>query len=497
MKQVCVGGLVAYAGLAIARRLFHFLDGKNGDVVELTLLIGVLFLFLTDGNGPSRRSREADKAVDVNESSETATSNLGHREKKAAVIRGWLDAWVAGGSIPHGIVSIHEKGKEVFFHASGYANAARKQLCDRNTVFRIYSMTKPITCIAVLMLQERGLLSVNDTIDKFLPEFADLQVYEDGTTEEDMKTSPASRKVTIQDLLTHTSGISYAFLTDHLCGRLLSKRVPNNDAVHFFMNTPIAELSRCTAATPLCFQPGSKWLYGLNTDLLGYIVELLSGRRLDQFFETEIFAPLGMKSTGFVVSPENLSNLADCFEVSAGHCMKASVAPERDRSSLKTMLAGGGGLVSTADDYQLFATMLARQGSYFDRNGKPRQLVKASTVQAMRRNYLPEGTDLATYGFDRGFSETVGAGYGFGYGVSVVIDPPNVPGGSLSPVGEFGWGGIASTAFYVDPVNEITLVFMTQLIPSKAYPLRAQLKWLSHWLCRDDLDDSTEAMKLL
>ena len=238
---------------------------------------------------------------------------------------------------------------------------------------------------------------------------------------------------------------------------------------------------------------GSRWLYGLNTDILGHIVELLSGMPLSEFFQKEIFEPLHMTNTGFVVDAENQALLSHCYEVTSGHQLKVSTAAERDRSKIKPMLSGGGGLVSTIDDYSKFAKMLAQEGRFLDGDGKQKQLLSAASVRAMRTNHLPEGVDLASYGFDKGFSETVGAGYGFGYGMSTVKDPALVAGGALSPVSEFGWGGIASTAFFVDPVNDIVMVFMTQLIPSKAYPVRAHLKWLTHWLCRDDLSDDSTA----
>jgi CubicO group peptidase (beta-lactamase class C family) len=497
MKTLCIVACLGYGAFSGARKVLKVMNHADGDVLEMTLLVGLVFLVIFELSKKSKSSSSTSPVATSamqGSSNDHKSKNLSLREKKAAVIRGWLNSWVAGGSFPNGIVSIREKGQDVFFHASGYANAEKKQLVDRDTIFRIYSMTKPITTIAILILQERGLLKTTDTLDKYCPEFATMQVYSEGATEEDLRTVQAARKITIHDLLTHTSGISYAFLTDHLVGRILAKKVPNNDAANFFVNTPVDVLTRCIAESPLCYQPGSKWLYGLNTDLLGYIVELVSGSKLDQFFETEIFAPLGMKKTGFAVSPQDLHKLSECYEVAPGHCIKLSVSPERDRSVLKALLAGGGGLVSTVDDYQTFATMLAREGQYVDKNGIVRNLVKAASIRAMRQNHLPDGVDLASFGFDKSFSETVGAGYGFGYGVSTVIKPSEVPGGSLSPIGEYGWGGIASTSFFVDPVNEITCVFMTQLIPSRAYPVRPQLKWLSHWLCRDDLDDSSDAM---
>ena len=172
------------------------------------------------------------------------------RQRKAEKIRGWLDAWIHGGTLPNAVVAIHEKGKEVFFHATGYANVENRVPCDRDTIFRIYSMTKPITIVAIFILIERGLLSVTDSLDKFLPDFKDMRVHVDGTTEDNHVTCPAERPITIHDLMTHTSGISYAFLTDHLCGRILSKKVPNNDVLHLFANTPMKDLSTYIADSP-------------------------------------------------------------------------------------------------------------------------------------------------------------------------------------------------------------------------------------------------------
>ena len=187
------------------------------------------------------------------------------RQRKAEKIKGWLDTWIHGGTLPNAVVSIHEKGKEVFFHATGYASVERRIPCNRDTIFRIYSMTKPITIVAIFILIERQLLSVDDTLDKFLPEFKEMRVHVDGTTEEDHVTTEAARAITIQDLMTHTSGINYAFLTDHLCGRILTKKVPNNDAVNLFSNTPMKELSKYIADSPLCFQPGMVQTPNKNT----------------------------------------------------------------------------------------------------------------------------------------------------------------------------------------------------------------------------------------
>lgn len=417
------------------------------------------------------------------------SSNSKLRDKKASRIRSWIDGWVHGGSIPNAVIGVRHRGSEVFFHATGYADVENKIPVKRDTIFRIYSMTKPCTTVAVLMLQERGLLDVNDPVEKYLEEFKNIEVYVSGTTEQDLKSVPLKEPLRLQHLLTHTSGVNYAFLTAHACGKILSEKVPNHDAANLFCNTPMDALSKYIASVPLCFQPGSAFLYGLNTDLLGLIVERVSGKPFSLFLKEELFEPLGMKDTDFSIPADQGHRLSACYEVNSAHGLKLSVGQERERVQPKaphTLVSGGGGLVSTIDDYLTFAQFLLNEGVH-----RGRRLLKASSVIAMRTNHLPPETDLAAFGFDKSFSETVGSGYGFGYGVSVIKDPTLVPGGALSAVGEYGWGGIASTSFFIDPANDLAVVFLTQLIPSRAYPLRPQLKWLTHWLCRDDLSEDS------
>ncbi len=220
-------------------------------------------------------------------------------------------------------------------------------------------------------------------------------------------------------------------------------------------------------------------------------VQVVSGQSLAEFFTTELLEPLELHDTGFSVPVEKGHRLSKCYEYDAAHTFKASVSKERERvepHAPHTLLSGGGGLVSTVDDYLTFTKFLLHKGVH-----KGRRLLSEESVALMTMNHLPPGTDLASFGCDKSFSESVGHGYGFGYNLSVAINPDTVPGGALSGLGEYGWGGLASTTFFVDPQHDLVVVFLTQLIPSRAYPVRPQLKWLSHWLCRDDLSEDSSA----
>lgn len=396
-------------------------------------------------------------------------------------IKCWLDTWVNSGAFPHAIVSVHHKGNEVFFHAASGSGTASQ--VNRDTIFRIYSMTKPITGLGIIILMERGLLAVDDFVEKYLVEFSGQPVYASGDAES-IKSVPLSEKLRIHHLLTHTSGITYALFGNHPCDTLIRQAVPNDDFRNLFCNTNLEDLSKYVASVPLCFQPGTKFHYGLSTDILGLIIEKVSGKSLDEFFKSEIFEPLGMQDTSFVIPPEKAHRLAECYEATSSFGVKVSTGVERNRLEPRPLLSGGGGLVSTIDDYALFAKFLLKKG--LTENG--RRLVRSSSIEKMTTNHLPPGEDLGSFAFDKSFSEAYGNGIGFGYCMSVVTNPSIAAGAGLSGVGEFGWGGVASTFFFIDPVNDLISILMTQLIPSSKYPIRQQLRWLAHWLVRDDLE---------
>ncbi len=196
------------------------------------------------------------------------------REKKGEKIKSWLDAWVRGGSLPNGVVGVFQNDEEVLVHATGFADVNAKIRCARDTIFRIYSMTKPLTTVSILILAERGLLSVHDRLDKYLPEFSNLAVYQSGTDLSNIVTVPTDTPVTLHHLLTHTSGISYSILTTHVCGRILTEKLGTEHASNLWCDLPLETMCRSISEVPLCFQPGTAFMYGFNSDVLGRVIEV-------------------------------------------------------------------------------------------------------------------------------------------------------------------------------------------------------------------------------
>jgi CubicO group peptidase (beta-lactamase class C family) len=408
-----------------------------------------------------------------------------------------LDTWVQGGLLPCGQLIVFKDEKEIFYGSSGCGDHEKKKPLQRNSIFRIYSMTKPVTIVGALMLMERGLLSLDDPVWKYIPSFQNMTVFVGGD-EHNPITEPTHKDVTIKDLMMHTAGITYGIFPASHVDKILTTKI--EDAKNWFTNTPLKELCDILGTVPLVFQPGTKWLYGLNTDVLGRVIEVVSGQPLDVFFQNQIFTPLGMIDTGFYVPQEKLSRLVDCFEFTGATVptgFRLSTHPERDRSKQPTLLSGGGGLVSTIDDYSKFVRCLQRGGSYSPRHGcfpcailstifssNSKSLLRPETIQLMYQNHLPGEKDIKDLEVGA-FSESIGAGVGFGLGVSVVSNPRIVNGGSLSGKGEYGWGGVASTWFTIDPVKNISAVFYTQVIPSTKSLVRSQLRWLCHAIAEE------------
>src|SRR5829696_7607810 len=336
---------------------------------------------------------------------------------------------------------------------------------EPDTLWRIYSMTKPVTSVAVLLLQEEGLLSLRDPVARWLPAFADPRVYVAGSSRLP-QTRPAAEPIRIWHLLTHTAGLSYGFLRAHPVDEMYRA------AVSDFVPLPGLDLAAACdrwAQLPLVFDPGTEWTYRVATDVLGRVVEVVSGMPLDRFLAERVLDPLGMVDTGFAVPPEQAGRLAGLYVTGlAGHppVRKDDFTP--DPREPVEFLAGGGGLVSTAADYHRFTRMLLNRGEL---DGV--RLLGSRTVDYMVRNHLPGGVDLAAYARPV-FAESEHRGVGFGLGFSVVLDP--VGERTLTSAGEYAWGGLASTAFWVDPVERVSAIFLTQLIPSGTYPIRSEMR---------------------
>jgi CubicO group peptidase (beta-lactamase class C family) len=324
-------------------------------------------------------------------------------------------------------------------------------------------MTKPITCLALMQLHEQGMVLLENKVSRFIPAFADTQVWAGGT-KDDYQTVPPEREMTVHDVLTHMSGLTAGFhwthplhdvyRDNHLGGLTRSER-------------SLEEACDLAASLPLNFSPGTAWGYGMSTDVVGRIVEVVSGMPLDQYFREHILDPLGMADTEFWVPEEKLPRLTANYIRGKGRELTAWGRKEA-LTTRPTFLSGAGGLASTAADYQRFLTMLVNGGQL---DGQ--QIIGPRTLAFMATNHLPGGSTLDRFGTP-GYSETLGGGTGFGLGVSVVVDPAAL--GQAASVGEYGWGGAASTQMWVDPAEELTCLFLTQLVPSGLYPIRRQLR---------------------
>jgi CubicO group peptidase (beta-lactamase class C family) len=334
-----------------------------------------------------------------------------------------------------------------------------------DAIFRIASMTKPITSIAFMQLVEQGKVALSDPVAKYIPEFAKLGVFVSGGGKQPFVTRPPVAPMRIIDLLRHTSGFTYSFQERSPVDAAYRKTDVEN-WLKFNSDSFIAELAKI----PLEFDPGTSWNYSVSTDVLGVIVERISGLSLAAYFQANIFDPLGMADTAFMVPGDKASRIPPCYSWHPTEKMAPLDKPGADSLWTKgfTIDSGGGGLCSTVADYHRFTRMLVNGGAL---DGA--QIISPKTLELMTANHLPGGKDLTQMSKSL-FSEAENAGAGFGLGFGVTIDSA----ATMIPcsTGEFYWGGMYSTAFFVDPVEHIIMIFMTQLAPSSAYPVRREIK---------------------
>jgi CubicO group peptidase (beta-lactamase class C family) len=371
--------------------------------------------------------------------------------------------YVAPGKIAGALTLVARRGKVALLSPLGQMDLKRGKPMRTDTIFRIYSMTKPITSVALMMLHERAAFALGDPVHKWIPEWEHLRVFRYGRYPQ-FATEPAARPMTVRDLLTHTSGLSYGIM----------ERGGVDDAYRKLGigdgKGTLADTVEKLSHLPLDFSPGSRWGYSVATDVLGHLIEVISGKRLDEYFREEIFEPLGMVDTAFTVPADKVARFAANYTRTSDKTLAVYDDPgDSPYTRTKTYLSGGAGLVSTVSDYLRFAEMMRRGGAI---DGV--RILGPRTIKYMTTNHLPGGADLAGLALGSSFSETRYEGVGFGLGVYVTLDPvrAQVP----SSAGEFGWGGMASTAFWVDPAEEMTVIFMTQLLPSTTYDFRGQLK---------------------
>ncbi len=397
----------------------------------------------------------------------TDAAQLGFDPARLARIDEHFGRYVDDGRLAGWQLVVTRRGEVA--HASTYGLRDREAgapVAD-DTLWRIYSMTKPITSVAAMMLWEEGRFELTDEIGRWLPEFADMRVYSKGSALKPY-TVPAIEPIRVWHLLTHTAGLTYGWMQTSVVDGLY--RAAGYD-LYPPPEVDLAEASRVFGTLPLLFQPGTAWGYSVATDVLGRLIEVVSGQSLDTFLTDRVLRPLGMDDTCWYVDGTDTARLAALYaaDPATGRAVRHDAIGDLAYEK-PTLLSGGGGLISSAADYHRFTQALVRGGEL---DGV--RLLAPRTVRFMTRNHLPGGQDLGTLSTG-GFAETSLDGIGFGLGFAVVDDP--IPSRLPSSAGEYYWGGVASTAFWIDPVEEITALFFTQLVPSSAWPIRPQLRQL-------------------
>ncbi|MEJ1978244.1 MAG: serine hydrolase domain-containing protein [Acetobacteraceae bacterium] len=383
----------------------------------------------------------------------------------------WAQRLVDNGKLAGLSTMVARRGRVVHHACFGLSDLARGTPMAPDTIVRIYSMTKPLTSAAIMMLYEEGRFQLDDPITRFLPCFADMRVFAGGARGK-IDTVPAARDITFRDLLTHTSGLTYGFMESTLVDAQYREHGVDFQAE----GATLAEVVERVAALPLLAQPGTEWNYSVATDVLGHLVAVVSGQSFDSFLQERVIGPLGMTDTSFHVPPEKLPRFAANYVRGGDGSLALLDDPATSRyGAPRTLCSGGGGLVSTAADYMRFCQMMLNKGEL---DGV--RLLGRKTVELMTANHL--GGDMADMGQPR-FSESSYAGVGFGLGFSVMIDPAKAQ--ILGTPGEYAWGGAASTAFWVDPAEEMAVILLTQLMPSSTYPIRRELRVLTYQAVTD------------
>ena len=389
------------------------------------------------------------------------------QERLARIDRFLQDRYVDPGRLPCAQFLLARDGEVVHQTILGQQDPGRGVPLAEDSVYRIYSMTKPVTSVALMQLVEEGLIALDDPVHRHIPEWKDLAVFSAGTGP--YLTTPPARPMQVVDLLRHTSGLTYGFQNRSNVDAAYRKL--KLEAMHG--EHDLEGMIQMLARVPLEFSPGEAWNYSVSTDVCGYLVQKLCGKPLDQVFQERIFGPLKMVDTGFHVRDDQRARFAACYDAAPGGKLQLQDDPQKSPYlAPPALLAGGGGLVGTAADYMRFANMLVNGGEL---DGA--RILAPKTIELMASNHLPGGRDLTELSRSL-FSESTNAGVGFGLGFAVVFDPPQ----TLIPcsLGEFYWGGAASTAFWVDPVEQVTAVFMTQLLPSSTYAIRRELRTLTY-----------------
>jgi CubicO group peptidase (beta-lactamase class C family) len=402
---------------------------------------------------------------------ELAPKNTGLSTARLERITDHLERnYIGPGKIAGCQVAVARHGHLAYLRSFGQMDRERGAAMADDAIFRIYSMTKPITSVALMTLYERGYFQLNDPVSRFFPAWKDQRVWVSGSGA-GMVTEAPARPVSMRDMLCHTGGLTYGaalvalgapdmgLAVDKVYAELRVRR-DRGETLMAFMD----KLAQVT----LLYQPGERWMYSLSTDVCGALVEKISGQRFDRYLQAAIFDPLGMKDTAFFVALEKLGRFCANYRRAADKSLHLLDAPQTSEYLTEpSFFSGGGGLTSTTEDYLRFCEMLRRGGEF-----EGARILGPRTIALMHRNHLKGGKDLTQMAIG-GFSETANEGVGFGLGFASTMD--EVATGGLG-AGDYYWGGAASTIFSVDPVEDLTMVFMTQFMPSGTFNFRGQLK---------------------
>ena len=380
----------------------------------------------------------------------TKPEGVGLSSARLERINSLMQDYVDEGKLAGVVTMVARRGKVAHFERFGVMDIETRKPMQLDTIFRIYSMSKPITSVAVMMLYEEGRFLLNDPVSKYIPEFKDLKVFIK-KTEEGLGLADLEREITVRDLLSHTAGLGYGWNDDPPFDEIY------REAGLFNREGTIKDMVEKLTKLPLIHQPGAKWHYSVSVDVLGYFVEVISGISFDQFLEDRIFKPLGMKDTAFYVPEEDWDRFPTSYEPDGNGGIKVNDAVSTS-GYLKTpsLFSGGGGLVSTAEDYMRFSQMLLNGGEL-----EGNRLLGRKTVELMTMNHVPE---------------EIRAGIGFGLGFLVGLDVAKTE--ELGSVGKLGWGGYAYTLFFIDPKEELIGIFMTQLAKNDEYTTQEEFRVL-------------------
>ncbi len=390
----------------------------------------------------------------------TAPEKVGISSERLSRIRPILERYIAEQKFAGFVTVIARRGALVHFDCVGMSHREGSQPMQPDTLFRIYSMTKPIVSVALMMLYEEGRFHLDDPISKFVPEFKDMKTYvRPGFTGPEL--APTKPAVTFHHLLTHTAGLSYGWAEDTPIDALYRK-------ADLFSSKTLEAFGQGLAQIPLLYQPGTDWRYSMATDVVGYLVQVISGKPLGDFLEERILKPLGMSDTAFYVPKSKLNRFSAVYEPVPGGGIKVQDAPATsDYLRPERLQSGGGGMVSTAPDYLRFTQMLLNRGEL---DGK--RLLGPKTIELMTMNHIPDAL-LPLHIGDSNMS-----GFGFGLGFNVLLNPAGA--GMIGTTGAFGWGGAANTEFWVDPREQLIAILMTQFMPRDTYPVINDFRVLTY-----------------